>query len=120
MRLSRSGEEDRVEVYNIDDYKGGWFIGAFEPSLFKTREFEVGWKVHHQDEQIAPHIHKELTEYNLLAAGEMNVNGQHLKAGMLFILHPGERVDAKVLTEVAHVVCVKVPSIPEDKHLCEQ
>jgi hypothetical protein len=108
-----------MDVHRIEDFKGGWFVGDFEPVLLRTTGFEVGWKVHHKSEPIEPHIHHEVTEYNLLAFGSMRVNGRELTQGDLFVLHPGERVDALVLGEVAHVVCVKVPSIPSDKTLCE-
>ncbi|NYZ17820.1 hypothetical protein HL658_35205 [Azospirillum sp. RWY-5-1] len=108
-----------MDVHRIDDFKGGWFIGDFEPALLRTAGFEVGWKVHHRTEFIAPHIHQQLTEYNLLAHGSMRVNGRELGPGDLFILHKGERVDAEVLTEEAHVVCVKVPSVPSDKVMCD-
>jgi hypothetical protein len=108
-----------MEVRRIDDFKGGWFIGDFEPTLLRTSDFEVGWKVHTRDEFIHPHIHEHLVEYNLLAHGEMRVNGRHLKPGDLFIFAKGERVDAEVLTDEAHVVVVKTPSIPSDKVLCE-
>ena len=108
-----------MDVYHIGDFKGGWFVGDFEPTLLRTKAFEVGWKVHPRHEGIEPHIHHQVTEYNLLAHGRMRVNGRELAEGDLFVLHPGERVDAVVLTDVAHVVCVKEPSIPADKTLCE-
>ena len=108
-----------MDVFNIDDFRGGWFIGDFEPSLLRTGDFEVGWKVHRADEGIEPHVHRRATEYNLVAAGVMDVNGHRLTPGMLFVLRPGERVDAVPVTSEVHVVCVKVPSIPGDKELCE-
>ncbi|WP_262410630.1 hypothetical protein [Flavobacterium johnsoniae] len=33
-----------VEKYNLDEMFKGWFIGNFEPSLYKTNEVEVGVK----------------------------------------------------------------------------
>lgn len=108
-----------MDVRRIEDFTGGWFVGDFEPTLLRTPGFEVGLKIHHRDEHIAPHIHHHVTEYNLLVRGSMRVNGRELTEGDLFILHKGERVDAEVLTDQAHVVVVKVPSIPSDKTLCE-
>jgi len=108
-----------VDVRRIEDFTGGWFVGDFEPTLLRTPDFEVGLKIHHRDEHIAPHIHHHVTEYNLLVRGSMRVNGRELTEGDLFVLHKGERVDAEVLTDQAHVVVVKVPSIPSDKTLCE-
>lgn len=107
-----------MDVYRIEDFKGGWFIGNFEPALVRTPQFEVGWKIHTPEEGVVPHIHRQITEYNLVTGGRMNVNGRDLAAGDVFVLHPGERVDVEVLTPEVHVVCVKIPSIPQDKEIC--
>ena len=29
-----------MKIYNINDMKAGWFIGDFEPSVFKNPFFE--------------------------------------------------------------------------------
>lgn len=108
-----------MDVRDISDFTGGWFVGNFEPSLLRSEGFEVGWKIHHRHEGIKSHVHRVVTEYNLLAHGSMTVNGVLLEAGKLFVLYPGERVDAVIHTEQVHVVCVKVPSLPSDKELCE-
>jgi hypothetical protein len=107
-----------MDVHDIRNFTGGWFVGDFEPSLLRTKDFEVAWKVHHRDEGIEPHLHRVVTEYNLMAHGSMTVNGVLLKPGDLFVFNPGERVDAVMHTEEVHVVCVKVPSVPSDKELC--
>ena len=113
------GVMPHMDVCQIGDFKGGWFIGDFAPAVLQTSGFEVGWKVHRLGEDIAPHMHHKVTEYNLVALGEMNVNGHRLTQGTLFVLHAGERVDAAAVTAEVHVVCVKVPSVPEDKEICE-
>jgi hypothetical protein len=109
-----------MNVHKLSDFIGGWIIGNFEPALLRTPYFEVGWKIHTRHEGVKPHLHREVTEYNLLAHGSATVNGVLLQERDLFILYPGERVDVEIHTEEIHVVCVKVPSIPEDKELCEQ
>jgi len=107
-----------MDVLDIERFVGGWFIGDFEPSVLRTKAFEVGWKVHHRAEGIQPHLHRIVTEYNLLAHGSMTLNGVRLSQGDLFILHPHERVDAEIHSDIVHVVCVKVPSVPSDKEAC--
>ena len=108
-----------MDVRKLSEFVGGWFVGNFQPTLLKTPDFEVAWKVHTQHEGVEPHLHRHVTEYNLLAHGSMTVNGVLLNAQDLFVLHPGERVDIVIHTDEVHVVCVKVPSIPADKELCE-
>jgi mannose-6-phosphate isomerase-like protein (cupin superfamily) len=103
----------------IDRYKGGWFVGNFEPSLLKTKKFEVGYKVHTKEEGVESHVHHKVTEYNLMISGEMELCGVTLKKGDLFVVYPGECVNVEILTDVVEVICVKTPSIPTDKELCE-
>ena len=35
-----------MQVLRIEDMKGGWFVGDFEPTAYKTKDFEVSYKVH--------------------------------------------------------------------------
>ena len=31
-----------MKVFNIEDMRGGWFVGDFDPSILRTDKFEVG------------------------------------------------------------------------------
>ena len=53
-------------------------------------------------------------EINLLISGEMVLNGVRLSSGDVFILDPYEITDVQ-FTKECSVVCVKTPSIPDDK-----
>lgn len=108
-----------MDIHKLADFVGGWFIGDFQPTLLRTPDFEIAWKMHTRREGVEPHYHRQVIEYNLLAHGSMTVNGIRLEERDLFVLHPGERADIEIHTEQVHVVCVKVPSIPADKELCE-
>ena len=60
--------------------KGGWFVGDFEPSVFKNPFFEVA---HHQHKKGSPHqrhTHKVTVELTYIIEGELMVSGTHLKA----------------------------------------
>ena len=102
----------------IENYTRGWLIGDFEPSLFKTKNFEVAVISHHRDEKIPLHYHSELEEYNVLLSGKMIVNNQELVEGDVFVLARKEVVNVTVL-EDSKVLCIKIPSIPEDKTCIE-
>ena len=43
---------------NIENFKGGWFVGDFKPSLFKNPFFEVAHHKHEKGQQTFPHYHK--------------------------------------------------------------
>ena len=40
-----------MKIKKINDMWRGWFIGDFEPSVLKTKEFEVGVLTHKKGEK---------------------------------------------------------------------
>jgi hypothetical protein len=46
-------------IDNINRMFRGWFIGDFEPSVLKTKNFEVGVLIHKKGELWPKHFHKE-------------------------------------------------------------
>jgi translation initiation factor IF-1 len=99
---------------HITDFKNGWFIGNFEPTLFKTKDFEVAVLHHKKGKVIEKHYQKIATEYNVLISGKMLANGVEINPGDVFVYNPLEITDVQVLEETV-VICIKTPSIPEDK-----
>ena len=106
-----------MKVVDISDFKDGWFIGNFEPTMLKTVDFEIALKIHKRDEKIKPHRHNHTVEYNLLTDGKMEVNGSLIEEGKIFIFDKAEICKVKILSDVAKVVCIKVPSNPHDKEI---
>ena len=51
-----------MKVGKLSDMKGGWFIGNFEPSLFKTNNCEVAIKHYKKGDYESAHYHKIATE----------------------------------------------------------
>ncbi|GIR20236.1 hypothetical protein CM15mP35_04970 [bacterium] len=41
-------------ISNIGEYKNGWFIGDFEPSIFKNTFFEIA---HHKHKKMKKLLH---------------------------------------------------------------
>jgi quercetin dioxygenase-like cupin family protein len=99
----------------IEDYKRGWFIGNFEPSVLKTKEFEVSYMRHAKGEIWDAHYHKESIEYNVLIEGKMIIQGITLVSGDVFVFDKGEIADP-VFLEDCKLIVVKVPSIIGDKY----
>jgi quercetin dioxygenase-like cupin family protein len=108
-----------MNVTQLKDYHRGWFIGDFEPSLLRTKDFEVGVLTHQKGEYWAPHYHKESVEYNVLVQGKMTIQSKELNSGDVFVFEKGE-VANPVFLEDCVVVVVKVPSIPGDKFEVDQ
>lgn len=102
-------------IHRIEEFKRGWLIGNFEPSLLRTEEFEVAVLIHEAGKNHPTHFHKIATEYNMVISGEMSVNGHLLVPGDVFIIQPWELSETEFFTD-CKVLCVKVPSVPGDKY----
>jgi mannose-6-phosphate isomerase-like protein (cupin superfamily) len=98
------------------DFKGGWFIGDFEPSVLRTKEFEVNVRTHKKGEKWDAHYHKEATEYNVLVSGKMDICGSIIGSNTVFVIEP-EEIAAPVFLEDCVVVCIKTPSNTGDKYI---
>lgn len=104
-----------MDVYRMEDMKGGWFIGDFADAVLRTDKFEVSYKVHPKGEAWDTHYHKVATEVNCLMRGRMTIAGQEFVPGDVFVIHPGEVADPLFL-EDCELIVVKVPSVPGDKY----
>lgn len=102
--------------HNLQDMKGGWFIGNFEPSLFKTNDAEVAVKKYTKGQSEDRHYHKVATEYTVIIEGEVMMNGVHYQSNDIIVISPDESTDFHALTDVVTVV-VKVPGAYNDKYL---
>jgi quercetin dioxygenase-like cupin family protein len=103
-------------VRRIEDMKGGWYIGNFEPSVFKTSEFEVGHKIHPKGDKWDSHYHKEADEITFLLRGKMVIQGRELISGDIFMIPKYEIADP-IFLEECEVIIVKFPSVIGDKYI---
>lgn len=101
---------------NINNMVGGWFIGDFEPSVFKTKDFEVCYKKHPKGEQWDTHYHKVATEINYMIKGKMTINGETYKKGDIFVIEPNETAEPNFITD-CELIVVKTPSVKKDKYI---
>lgn len=104
-----------MEVTKITDYVGGWVIGDFSPSILRTKDWELGIKLHKKHEYWAPHTHKVATEYNILISGKMTIQNKELVAGDVFVFQPGEASNPTFQEDCMVVTC-KCPSVIGDKY----
>jgi hypothetical protein len=98
-----------MKILKLKDMKGGWFVGNFEPTAYKTENFEVSYKIHPKGECWDHHYHHTVTEINLLMNGKMIIQGKELLSGDIFILYPYEIADPTFI-EDCHIICIKTPS----------
>jgi hypothetical protein len=105
-------------VRNLRDFKGGWFVGDFEPALVKTPGFEVGVKYYRKGDTESEHVHRVAWEITAVVSGSVQLNGKVLGPGDLILVKPAESVRFLALEDSATVI-VKCPSVPGDKYPCE-
>jgi hypothetical protein len=104
-----------MDVFNIKDFKNGWFIGDFQPSIFKNPFFEVA---HHQHKAgyCGPlHTHKIAQEVTYILKGKLVASGKLLTDGDMFVYHPNEVANV-MFVEDTELIVIKWPSIPSDKY----
>lgn len=99
-----------MKVLKIKDMVGGWFVGNFEPTAYKTEQFEVSYKLHPKGQEWDIHYHTDVTEINYVIRGNMILQGKELNEGDIFILEPYEIADPEFLIDT-EIICVKTPSI---------
>jgi quercetin dioxygenase-like cupin family protein len=108
-----------LKIVNIEEMKGGWFIGDFKPTVFSTKNFEIGVKTYEKGEYHAPHYHKVATEINYLISGTIDANGSIIHSSQIFIFEPNEVAECKFLTD-CQILVVKVPSEKGDKYIIDE
>lgn len=103
-----------MDVSRIDDFFKGWIVGDFKPSLHKNSEFEVAVKFFKQGEIETSHKQLIATEITVVIEGEIRLGGSTFKRGDIISIPPNEVAAFESLTD-SSLVCIKFPSLPNDK-----
>lgn len=107
-----------MKIAKLENMKGGWFIGNFEPSLFKTNDCEVAVKTYKKGDKEDAHYHKIATEYTCVVKGKVRMFDQVFDAGSIIVVEPGDATAFEALEDAMNVV-VKMPGVNNDKYLVE-
>jgi quercetin dioxygenase-like cupin family protein len=105
-----------MKVDKLDTFFKGWVVGNFNPSLFKTNDFEVAVKEYKTGEYEQKHYHKVATEITIITQGLVRMNGIVYTKGDVITIEPGESTDFKVLDNTTTTV-IKFPCVEGDKYL---
>ncbi len=109
-----------MKIAKLSKMKRGWFIGDFEPNLYKTEAWEVGVKCYDKGYKGERHYHKVATEHTCVLQGRIKMNGKEFKKDDIIILSPGEITDFEVLDDNTVTVVVKIPGVKNDKYIVEE
>lgn len=105
-----------MKIIKLNDMKGGWFIGNFEPSLFKTNDCEIAVKSYEKGDHERKHYHKIATEYTVVVKGKIKMFDNVYKEGDIIVVEPGEATAFEALEDSINVV-VKIPGENNDKYV---
>jgi HAD superfamily hydrolase (TIGR01509 family) len=111
--------ESGIIKYNLNTFTKGWFIGDFDPSLLKTKDFEIAVKEYKAGDSEVSHFHKLADEYTLTVSGVFKMNSIILKKGDIVFLEKNTISDFHCIEEGSTVV-VKVPCVKNDKYIEEK
>lgn len=107
-----------MKVEHLNDMTKGWFVGNFEPSLYKTNDCEVAVKSYVKGDKEKKHYHKVATEITAIVKGKVNMFDTEYLEGDIVVVEPGEATAFEALEDCINVV-VKIPGINNDKYEVE-
>lgn len=105
-----------MKTARLNDMVKGWFIGNFDPSLYKTNDAEVAVKKYTAGDYEGAHFHKIATEFTLVLNGQVRMFGREFGDGDIIVAEPGDITAFECLTD-AQTVVVKIPGANDDKYV---
>ena len=103
-----------IKKYDINNFYRGWLIGDFNPSIYKTKDFEIGYLLHKKGEVWDVHYHEHLLEINILIEGDMILNNMEIKKNDIFVIDKMQ-IAAPIFLTDCYIICIKIPSVIGDK-----
>ena len=107
-----------MEKNNLNEMKLGWFVGDFNPSLFKTQDVEVAIKKYEAGKRDLAHYHKIATEITVIIEGKAIMNGVEYNKDDIITIYPNE-VSSFIAIEDVTLAVVKIPGEKNDKYMSE-
>lgn len=108
-----------MKTARLGDMVRGWFVGNFEPTLYRTNDVEVAVRCYKAGDYEGAHYHKVATELTVIVSGCVRMNGAEYDAGDIVVMEPGDVTDFEALTDAVNVV-VKLPGANNDKYVVEE
>ncbi len=75
-----------MEKFELKNFKNGWFIGDFEPTLLKTFYFEAGIKEYSAGDVDKKHFHNLVMEYTVIISGKAMMNDVECNEGEIILV----------------------------------
>ncbi len=108
-----------MKISKLSDMTRGWFVGDFEPTLYRTRDCEVAVKTYAAGDYEEKHYHKIATEISVVIYGRVRMFDEEFCENDIIIVEPGDETDFTALVPT-QVCVVKIPGAVNDKYLSEE
>lgn len=108
-----------MNAAKLEEMVGGWFVGGFSPTAFKTDACEVAVKKYKAGDSERAHYHAIATEVTTIISGKVRMCGKEWSDGDIIVLSPNDITAFEALTDVVTVV-VKTPGVLNDKYIVEE
>lgn len=105
-----------MKRYSLDSMVNGWFIGNFEPTSLKSKEFEVALKRYKAGDIEPAHFQNIAIEITLVVSGTIRLGAELFYENDIIEIPPLEIADFESITD-SIVIAIKSPSNPNDKEL---
>ena len=105
-----------MKLAKLSEFTNGWFLGNFNPSLFKNEDFEVCVKNFKKGDFEAAHFQRVATEVTVVLSGSVRMGDHILQVDDILTIYKDEVCDFEALSD-CKVLGIKFPSLPEDKVL---
>ena len=105
-----------MKIFKLNDFIKGWFVGNFEPSIIKSKDFEIGVKKYKKGDIENKHYHKIATELTIIAVGKVKMFDSIYLTGDIIVVEPFDSTSFEALQDTITVV-IKTPSVTDDKYL---
>jgi redox-sensitive bicupin YhaK (pirin superfamily) len=105
-----------MKKYKLSDYKGGWVVGDFEPSIIRTKEFEFMARYYKKGQTESGHLHKIADEITIFISGKCQMDDEIFEAGDVMLMKAGEGFKHFECIEDATTAVIKTPSVIGDKY----
>jgi len=105
-----------MKIHKLKDMFRGWVVGNFEPSLYKTDDFEVAVKHYVAGDKEERHYHKIATEITIISKGKVLMNGIEYFEGDIIVIEPNEATNFEALQDTITTV-IKTPCVKGDKYI---
>ena len=107
-----------MKKYRLENFTRGWVIGDFEPSLFKTKDFELNISLEQKGDVGVKHIHKVAEEIIFVSSGKFKIGEEIFGTGDIIHISPGDISGFECL-ESGNTTTIKIPCVKGDKYLVD-